>query len=56
LLIFGDRDFSPLSDVVELYGLLPDARLAVLPGTTHMDVTRRPHELLAILSPFLDAR
>jgi pimeloyl-ACP methyl ester carboxylesterase len=56
LLIFGDRDFSPLSDVVELYGLLPDARLAVLPGATHMDMTRRPDELLAILASFLDAR
>ena len=55
LLVFGDRDFSPLSDVVELYGLLPDARLAVLPGTTHMDVTRRPDELLAIVTRFLDS-
>jgi pimeloyl-ACP methyl ester carboxylesterase len=56
LLIFGDRDFSPLSDVVELYGLLYDARLAVLPGTTHMDVTRRPDELLALIRPFLAGR
>ncbi len=56
LLVFGDRDFSPLPDVVELHGLLPDARLAVLPGTTHMDVTRRPDELLALITPFLDAR
>lgn len=32
LLIFGDRDFSPLADVVELFGLLSDAQLAVLPG------------------------
>ena len=56
LLIFGDRDFSPLPDVVELYGLLPDARLAVLPGATHMDVIRRRDELLAILPPFLGPR
>jgi pimeloyl-ACP methyl ester carboxylesterase len=55
LLLFGDRDFSPLPDVVELFGLLPDARLAVLPGATHMDMTRRPAELLALLTPFLDA-
>jgi len=32
LLIFGDRDFSPLPDVVEMFELLPDAQLAVLPG------------------------
>ena len=54
LLVFGDRDFSPLPDVTELYGLLPDARLAVLPGATHMDVSRRPVELLALITPFLD--
>jgi len=56
LLVFGDRDFWPLADVAELYGLLPDARLAVLPGATHMDVTRRPDQLLALITPFLDAR
>ncbi len=55
LLLFGDRDFSPLPDVVELFGLLPDARLAVLPGATHMDMTRRTAELLALITPFLDA-
>ncbi len=56
LLIFGDRDFSPLTDVVELFGLLPDARLAVLPGTTHMGVTRRTPELLALITRFLQDR
>jgi pimeloyl-ACP methyl ester carboxylesterase len=56
LLVFGDRDFTPLADMAELLGLLPDARLAVLPGATHIDVTRRPAELLALITPFLDAR
>ena len=56
LLIFGDRDFSPLPDVVEMFGLLPDAQLAVLPGTTHVGVMRRPGEVLALITPFLDAR
>ncbi len=56
LLIFGDRDFSPLSDVAELVELLPNAQLAVLPGTTHMGVGQRPAELLALITPFLDAR
>ncbi len=55
LLIFGDRDFSPLPDVVELFELLPDAQLAVLPDTTHMGVTRRTGALLAMITPFLDA-
>jgi pimeloyl-ACP methyl ester carboxylesterase len=56
LLIFGDRDFSPLPDVLELFALLPNAQLAVLPGTTHMDVIRRPAEMLALITTFLDAR
>jgi len=56
LLIFGDRDFSPLTDVVELFGLVPNAQLAVLPGTTHMGVSRRTDALPALITPFLDAR
>jgi pimeloyl-ACP methyl ester carboxylesterase len=56
LLIYGDRDFSRLPDVVETFELLPDAQLAVLPGTTHVGVTRRPGELLALITPFLDGR
>jgi len=56
LLIFGDRDFSPLPDVAEMFDILPNAQLAVLPGTTHVGVTRRPGELAALITPFLDAR
>jgi hypothetical protein len=44
-----------LSDVVELFELLPDVQLAVLPGTTHVGVTRRPGDVLASITPFLDA-
>ena len=54
MLMFGDRDFSPLPDVVELFELLPTARLAVLPATTHVGVTRRSGEVLALITPFLD--
>src|SRR3984885_15614517 len=53
LLVFGDRDFSPLPDVLELFELLPDAQLAVLPATTHVGVTRRAAEGLALITPFL---
>ena len=56
LLIFGDRDFSPLPDVAELFDLLPNAQLAVLPGATHVGLTRRPDEVLALVTSFLDAR
>jgi pimeloyl-ACP methyl ester carboxylesterase len=56
LLIFGDRDFSPLPDVLETYELLPNAQLAVLPGATHMSVARRSGEVLGLITPFLDIR
>ena len=55
MLIFGDRDFSPLADVLEMFELLPDAQLAVLPGTTHMGVSQRPAEVFALITRFLDA-
>jgi len=55
LLIFGDRDFSPLPDVADLFALLPNAQLAVLPGTTHVGLTRRPREVLAAITHYLDA-
>jgi pimeloyl-ACP methyl ester carboxylesterase len=55
MLIFGDRDFSPLPDALEMFELLPNAQLAVLPGTTHMGVTRRHGEVLALITPFLDS-
>ena len=54
LLIVGDRDFSPLTDVLETFGLLPNAQLAVLPGTTHVGVSRRSGEVLTLIRPFLD--
>src|SRR5215813_6489633 len=56
LLIFGDRDFSPLPDVVELFELLPNAQLAVLPRTTHVGVMRQPRDVFALITPFLDER
>jgi pimeloyl-ACP methyl ester carboxylesterase len=54
LLIFGDRDFSPLPDVLETFALVPDAQLAVLPGTTHVGLTRRSGEVFALITPFLE--
>jgi pimeloyl-ACP methyl ester carboxylesterase len=35
--------------------LLPNAQLAVLPATTHVGVTQRPGQVLALITPFLDA-
>src|SRR5436305_2486157 len=40
MLIYGDRDFSPLPDIVETFDLLPNTQLAILPVTTHMGVAQ----------------
>jgi pimeloyl-ACP methyl ester carboxylesterase len=43
-----------VTDAAEAADLLPYGQLAVLPGTTHMDMTRSPERLLAMVVPFLD--
>ena len=54
LVLVGDTDFVRLEHAVEMVGILPDGQLAVLPGATHMDITRRPDQVLAMVLPFLD--
>lgn len=54
LVVVGDNDFTTLPHADELRTLIPDARLAVLPGTNHQYVPGRP-ELAPILRRFLDA-
>ncbi len=54
LIVLGDTDFVRLEHAVEMFELMPNAQLAVLPGTTHMGVTRSPGQVLALVEPFLD--
>jgi pimeloyl-ACP methyl ester carboxylesterase len=54
LVLVGDNDFIRVSDAAEAVELVPHGQLAVLPGTTHMDMTRSPQRILAVLVPFLD--
>lgn len=66
LLIIGDADIIRPEHTVELFRLLgggvpgdltglPKARLAVLPGTTHITVMNRTAWLLPMINEFLDA-
>ncbi|MDP1598925.1 alpha/beta fold hydrolase [Phenylobacterium sp.] len=52
LLAIGDNDFVRIDRAAEAARLIPDAQLAVLPGTTHMSITRRG----AWLFPLIEAR
>jgi pimeloyl-ACP methyl ester carboxylesterase len=40
LVLIGDTDFILVPNAAEAVDLLPHGQLAVLPGTTHMDMTR----------------
>ena len=54
LLVLGDRDFTTVGHGALMQQLIPGSQLAVLPGTTHMQVTRRADLLLPTLARFLD--
>jgi pimeloyl-ACP methyl ester carboxylesterase len=54
LLVIGDRDFTTVEHGALMLELIPGSQLAVLPDTTHMQVTRRADVLLPMLDRFLD--
>ena len=54
LLVIGDRDFTTVEHAALMLRLISGSQLAVLPGTTHMQVTRRADLLLPMLGRFLD--
>jgi pimeloyl-ACP methyl ester carboxylesterase len=56
LLVIGDTDFVRIEHAAEMHRLIPGSELAVLPATTHMQLTRRTSLLLPLLDEFLDAR
>jgi pimeloyl-ACP methyl ester carboxylesterase len=52
LLAIGDNDFVRIEHAAEMKRLIPGARLAVLPGTTHMNIIDRGDWL----APMIEAR
>jgi pimeloyl-ACP methyl ester carboxylesterase len=54
LFVIGDRDFTTVEHAGLMLALVPGSQLAVLPDTTHMQVTRRADLLLPMLARFLD--
>jgi pimeloyl-ACP methyl ester carboxylesterase len=53
LLVLGDRDFTTNEHAALMQQLIPGSQLAILPNTTHMQVTRRADLLLPMLDDFL---
>lgn len=54
LVVVGDADVIRPEHAVETFRLLPNARLALLPGTDHMKVTARTQWLVPMIEEFLD--
>jgi len=54
LLMIGDNDFTTVEHGALMLRLIPGSQLAVLPGTTHMSITRRPDLVIPMLAAFLD--
>jgi len=55
LVLIGEKDFISIERAVKTVDLIPEAQLAILPGATHVEVHRRPNQVLAMIVPFLDA-
>jgi pimeloyl-ACP methyl ester carboxylesterase len=53
LLMIGDHDFTTVEHGALMLALIPGSQLAVLPGTTHMEITRRADLVLPMLAAFL---
>jgi pimeloyl-ACP methyl ester carboxylesterase len=57
LLIGGDRDnYIRTEHFVEVYHLLPDAALTIVPGCGHVVLECNPGLMRAVIPPFLDAK
>ena len=54
LVLLGDRDVVRAEHGVALYRLLPDAQLAILPGTDHRAICHPPPWLPTLITAFLD--
>ena len=54
LVLVGDDDLIALEHTCALYGALPQAQLAVVPGASHTVPIERADETAAIIQRFLD--
>lgn len=55
MVLIGDADVVRPEHAVEMFRLLPHARLAVLPGTDHMTLVEQADWLVSMTENFLDA-
>lgn len=53
LVVSGDDDVVALEHTLSLYRGIPDAELAVIPGTSHLLVTEKPEQVYGLIEEFL---
>ena len=53
LVMAADRDEMPLEHTVALFRALPDAQLAIVPGTDHGSLVDKPELCNAMIADFL---
>ena len=53
LVMFSDDDLMTLSHAVDMYDALPNAELAIVPGTSHFLISEKPQLVNAIILDFL---
>jgi pimeloyl-ACP methyl ester carboxylesterase len=53
LVMYADDDLMTLAHAVALFDALPDAELAIVPGTSHFLTQEKPHLVNALLLDFL---
>jgi pimeloyl-ACP methyl ester carboxylesterase len=53
LLVYGDDDIITLAHSVEMYDAIPDAELAVVPGTSHFLTQEKPQLITSLVLDFL---
>jgi pimeloyl-ACP methyl ester carboxylesterase len=55
MVMIGDHDIVRPEHAVLMFRLLPNAQLAVLPGTDHMTIVNRSDWLVSMIETFLDS-
>lgn len=55
LVMIGDHDIIRPEHAVEMFRLLPNAQLAILPGTDHMTIVDRSDWQVSMIEAFLDS-
>jgi pimeloyl-ACP methyl ester carboxylesterase len=53
LVMFSDDDLVTMNHAVDMYHALPNAELAVVPGTSHFLTQEKPHLVNALVLDFL---